>query len=711
MVFRMPPFPRTLAPALHLAALLLAGCQPSPAVDLCADIDCSGNGTCLLLGDERGAVTPTCRCDPGYLPSPSGWLCLAASDPASPCAGFGCSSGASCVVSGGKASCVCPDGYTLGSDGKTCLDPCQGQTCSGIGTCQRTTAGALCACPLGYRVTADGKGCSSTLPSGQLTYKLIYDAYPSYTAGQATLDLSQAASGKLSEKMRFGLGLDYYGRGIYRYVWQRFTLDQSGKTVSALSYDDLYTQGKLSRRRWGKVTAGSGRVTLEQQRLDKRYSFSLTHKDPLGPLPMLGGDEFPGWTLGCFSPAAYTLLLRRYDTSKKGTQQITALWPTTGAVRAVTVKAGASYTDDAPVLTLPEQEIEVTYDKSGAVQKIAVQSQKMSWVRHAGTPADLNLSPLGSATTLSAAALPTDHSETSLTVTSTDGTTLAATLTLPSSASGKVPAVLLVSDLTGYDRDHPHAGLPRSPLYAHLAAHLAHAGVASLRYDPRGKGQSGGKAESARLTELVADAGAALAALAARAEVDGSRLSLISHGSGSLTAAALLSGGSGGPTVSRYLALAPLLTKVEDALIFGLSDHMAASGFSTNFIKKQTDYYKQTISELKAGTYKETRWHGLPAKIWPDLLAADRLAALTGFSGPVLLLRGDQDMVAPADQLTAATTAATAAGKTNLTATTLTGLTHVFAAGKRSTLWEEAFYPYELPAALRSAVLSGLGLP
>ena len=91
-----------------------------------------------------------------------------------------------------------------------------------------------------------------------------------------------------------------------------------------------------------------------------------------------------------------------------------------------------------------------------------------------------------------------------------------------------------------------------------------------------------------------------------------------------------------------------------------------------------------------------------------DLLSASVLSTVTGYSGPVLLLQGDQDMVAPADQLADAAAAATKASKTNLTTSTLKGRTFVLSEGKRSDLWESAFLPLTLATDAVSALTGWL---
>lgn len=126
--------------------------------------------------------------------------------------------------------------------------------------------------------------------------------------------------------------------------------------------------------------------------------------------------------------------------------------------------------------------------------------------------------------------------------------TLSGTLTVPDPAPQTVgelrlPAVLLLPSLLPRDRDgrldrrrHPGWFLPsREPeagVLARLAAALAGHGVASLRYDKRGCGRSGGEWSEAGLFTLVDDARDAVAVLRGLAEVDPTRIGLAGHGEG-----------------------------------------------------------------------------------------------------------------------------------------------------------------------------------
>jgi len=111
-----------------------------------------------------------------------------------------------------------------------------------------------------------------------------------------------------------------------------------------------------------------------------------------------------------------------------------------------------------------------------------------------------------------------------------NGFVLAGTISKPSQPSAaKHPAVVLVAGSGPADRDDVAFGVP---ILGELAGALADAGFIVVRYDKRGVGQSGGRAESAALAEYAEDVRAAVKALAERKDVDPKRIAVVGHSEG-----------------------------------------------------------------------------------------------------------------------------------------------------------------------------------
>lgn len=109
-----------------------------------------------------------------------------------------------------------------------------------------------------------------------------------------------------------------------------------------------------------------------------------------------------------------------------------------------------------------------------------------------------------------------------------EGATLAATLTIPG-GQGPFPAAILLSVAGPNDRDQsvgPHRG------YRNLAQYLAQHGIASIRMDDRGAGESGGDYFAASWETLAGDAAAAHDLLCGYPEIECNRIGYIGMSQG-----------------------------------------------------------------------------------------------------------------------------------------------------------------------------------
>jgi len=112
------------------------------------------------------------------------------------------------------------------------------------------------------------------------------------------------------------------------------------------------------------------------------------------------------------------------------------------------------------------------------------------------------------------------------------GFNLGATLTLPpksAATAGKLPSVILLAAAGVGDRDGVTQGVPT---LANLAAAIADAGMVAVRYDKRGNGQSGGRSESATVSDFAEDVRAVVKWLAKRRDIDPKRIAVAGHSEG-----------------------------------------------------------------------------------------------------------------------------------------------------------------------------------
>jgi pimeloyl-ACP methyl ester carboxylesterase len=112
------------------------------------------------------------------------------------------------------------------------------------------------------------------------------------------------------------------------------------------------------------------------------------------------------------------------------------------------------------------------------------------------------------------------------------GTVLAGTVTWPAEEC-PCPAVILIPGTGGHDRDYTLWGLKRFPV---LAGHLALNGIASLRFDERGVGESTGDPTAATSQDLATDVLTLAAFLRTRPEVARGEIGLVGHSEGGTVA-------------------------------------------------------------------------------------------------------------------------------------------------------------------------------
>jgi pimeloyl-ACP methyl ester carboxylesterase len=113
------------------------------------------------------------------------------------------------------------------------------------------------------------------------------------------------------------------------------------------------------------------------------------------------------------------------------------------------------------------------------------------------------------------------------------GFNLGATITHPADAASRAPAVILIGDAVSDDRDGTAFNVP---VLANLAGAVSRAGFLAVRYDKRGYGQSGGRRESATMTDLAEDVRAIVKWVGDRKDVDPKRIAVIGHAEGAWVA-------------------------------------------------------------------------------------------------------------------------------------------------------------------------------
>ena len=266
--------------------------------------------------------------------------------------------------------------------------------------------------------------------------------------------------------------------------------------------------------------------------------------------------------------------------------------------------------------------------------------------------------------------------------------TLAGTLTLPQS-NKPVPAVILISGSGAQNRDEE---LMEHKPFLVIADYLTRHGIAVLRYDDRGFGESTGDFATATTTDFASDATAALNYLKTRQEINPNQLGAIGHSEGGIIAPMVaaadksvafivLLAGTGVPGDSIIIMQADLLSEAmgipaaqrEAARNFNRSIYaMAKNGEDTNAIATHLESYFDKESAMTQAKMLTTPW-------FKEFLNYDPAPTLEQVSCRVLALNGTKDLQVPyKENLEAIEAALKRGGNSNYQIHAIEGLNHLF---------------------------------
>jgi uncharacterized protein len=234
------------------------------------------------------------------------------------------------------------------------------------------------------------------------------------------------------------------------------------------------------------------------------------------------------------------------------------------------------------------------------------------------------------------------------------GFNLGATLTWPASAknggtAAKLPAVVLLAAAAANERDGVVGGVP---ILGQLAGAIADAGFVAVRFDKRGHGQSGGRAESATLGDQAEDALAVVRWLGNRREIDRDRIAVLGHNEGAW--AALLVAAREGRIAGVVSIAAPSTT--------GLDRNLEQQRHTLDQMNLSPAERVAKIEEQKridAAVMSGRGWENFPADVrrqadtpwFQSFLTFDPARAIRDVRQPLLLVHGELDAEVPVSHL------------------------------------------------------------
>ena len=285
------------------------------------------------------------------------------------------------------------------------------------------------------------------------------------------------------------------------------------------------------------------------------------------------------------------------------------------------------------------------------------------------------------------------------------GITLAGTLTLPS-GNGPFPAVLLITGSGPQDRNET--------IYGHhpfliLADYLTRQGIAVLRVDDRGIGESTGDFSQATSEDFASDVLVGVEYLKTCKEIDPNKIGLIGHSEGGLIAPMvavkspdvafiILMAGTGltgeeilylqGALISRAMGVSEediikkrqfnekifsVLKEEEDSEI---AEERLRQMFKEDW-EKMSDEEKEQIGDPEV--FLEAQLQSLLSPWLKFFLTYDPKPTLSRVKCPVLAINGEKDLQVPSkENLSAIEEALVAGGNKNFTVKELPDLNHLF---------------------------------
>jgi pimeloyl-ACP methyl ester carboxylesterase len=297
---------------------------------------------------------------------------------------------------------------------------------------------------------------------------------------------------------------------------------------------------------------------------------------------------------------------------------------------------------------------------------------------------------------------------------------LAGTLSMPDPeefGAGPYACAILLTGSGPQDRDET---IFEHKPFAVIADALARAGVASLRCDERGVGESGGDFATADSYDFANDALAQVNFAMGRPEIDNERIGLIGHSEGGLTSAMVASEQPDG--VSFVVSLAGMALTGRETLLTQSSAMMRVGGATEEFTDRNRELAGAFYDLVIAGAGDAEQFEGMKALVvhqmgaqvtnisqaeldnnvrqhmsvfgtpWmKELLVIDPAEYLRKTQQPILVMNGELDLqVLPDENIEVIAAALDTAGNEDVTVHRLPGLNHLFQNAQTGAMAEYA---------------------
>ena len=249
------------------------------------------------------------------------------------------------------------------------------------------------------------------------------------------------------------------------------------------------------------------------------------------------------------------------------------------------------------------------------------------------------------------------------------GFELAGTLTRPVPAAGKgsvakLPCVITITGSGPQDRDENLSIVRGYGLFRQIADTLSRRGIAVLRLDDRGTGESGGRFAGSTTADFANDVEDALAWVRAQPGIDTTRIALLGHSEGGIIAPMVA---AREPSIAALVLLAGPAWDGRRVLVYQneqlLKKKLAGAAFDSAMATARKQIDSLSVND--------------PWFAW--FIAHDPLPVARKLAKPrVLLLQGETDRQVSAGQVDELAAAFKAAGNRDVTVRKLPATNHLF---------------------------------
>ncbi len=326
---------------------------------------------------------------------------------------------------------------------------------------------------------------------------------------------------------------------------------------------------------------------------------------------------------------------------------------------AQTLPASVAQVADTTVFKLATSEMRIVFGPDGMPTLIRLPGQGTSVIRAGSAMAGVRRinydAPVG-------APYRAEH----VRIASGRGYDLAATLTRPV-RTGKVPVVITISGSGPQERDSRISVVDGYAIFRQVADTLGRRGIAVLRFDDRGVGESGGRESAVRATsaDFADDVRSIITWLRARPDIDGTRIVLAGHSEGGMIAPMVA---ASDPQLKAIVLMAgPAYTGRHVSMY---QNRQLVDGVAS-LTPQQRDSIMATVPAKLDSTSKALPWVGF----W---LTHDPVPVARSVRQPVLILHGLTDTQVSPEQADTLAAAFRSGGNTNVTVRTFAATNHLF---------------------------------